>query len=149
MKKPNATLASYMNYVSEEGLNLDRFVEHGGRMLGPDEASGLTAGLVDLREKISDVRSEHPLLARQLEFLVDYFETNPWNESDKVRNETIFALLYAAKDMDLMPDDMPEVGYLDDAAVAESVLTRHTETFERFCAAKDIEWAALKPARID
>ena len=145
MKKPNATLASYMNYVSDEGLNLDSFVEHGGRMLGPDEASGLTDGLVDLREKISTIRREHSLLARQLEFLVDYFETNPWNQSDKVRNEVIFALLYAAKDMDLMPDDMPEVGYLDDAAVVASVLSRHAETFERYCAAKDIEWAALKP----
>lgn len=149
MKKPNATLASYMNYVSEEGLNLDRFVEHGGRMLGPDEAHGLTASLADLREKISAMRSEHPLLARQLEFLVDYYETNPWNQSDKVRNETIFALLYAAKDMDLMPDDMPEVGYLDDAAVAKSVLSRHAETFERYCAAKDLDWTEVKPATGD
>ena len=144
-KTPNATLASYMNYVSDEGLNLDRFVEHGGRMLGPEEASGLTDGLVDLREKISTIRKEHPLLARQLEFLAAFFEGNPPHVPDKARNETIFALLYAAKDMDLMPDDMPEVGYLDDAAVVASVLSRHAEVFERHCAAHDIEWAALKP----
>ena len=149
MKNANATLASYMNYVSDEGLNFDRFVEHGGRMLGPDESHGLTEGLYDLREKISAVRREQPLLARQLEFLVDYFVTNPWNQSDRVRNETIFALLYAAKDMDLMPDDMPEVGFLDDAAVVASVLARHAGIFERFCAAKDIEWTVLKPSPTD
>ena len=146
MNTPNTTLAAYMNYVSDEGLNLDRFVEHGGRMLGPNESDDLTRGLADLREKINALRDKHPQLARQLEFLVDYFETNPWNPPDKVRHETIFALLYAAKDMDLMPDDLPEVGYLDDAAVAESVLARHAETFERYCAAKDIDWTAMKPA---
>jgi len=148
MKKPNATLASYMNYVSEEGLNLDRFVEHGGRMLGSADAASLKDGLADLHEKISTLRAEHPQLALQLEFLVDYFETNPWNPADKVRNETIFALLYAAKDVDLMPDDMPEVGYLDDSAVVESVLARHCDTFEQFCASKDIDWIALKPASV-
>ncbi len=148
MKKANATLASYMNYASEDGLNLDRFVEHGGRMLQPTEAAGLATGLVELREKISTVRSEHPQLARQLEFLLDYFETNPWNPPAKVRNETIFALLYAAKETDLMPDDLPEVGYLDDIAVVESVLSRHDETFERYCVAKDLDWTMLKPTLI-
>ncbi len=145
MKKTNPTLAAYMNYVSDEGLNLDRFVEHGGRMLGPNESAGLTSGLADLGEKINSLRDKHPHLARQLEFLVGYFETNPWNQSDSIRNETIFALLYAAKDMDLVPDDMPEVGYLDDAAVVESVLARHAETFALYCAAKDIEWATIRP----
>ncbi len=145
MNKSNPTLAAYMNYVSDEGLNLDRFVEHGGRMLGPNESAGLTNGLADLGAKINSVRDKHPQLARQLEFLVGYFETNPWNQSDSVRNETIFALLYAAKDTDLVPDDTPEVGYLDDAAVAESVLARHAETFARYCAAKDIDWATIKP----
>jgi uncharacterized membrane protein YkvA (DUF1232 family) len=145
MSKAKPTLAAYMNYVSEQGLNLDRFVEHGGRMLGPDEANGLTDGLADLLGKIDGLRDKHARLARQLEFLVDYFETYPWNQPDKVRNETIFALLYAAKDSDLMPDDMPEVGFLDDAAVAESVLARHAGTFERYCAAKDLDWAAIQP----
>ena len=145
MKKLNPTLASYMSYVSEEGLNLDRFVEHGGRMLGPVEARGLADGFDDLREKISDVRRAHPLLARQLEFLAGFFEANPPHASDAVRNETIFALLYAAKDMDMMPDDMPEVGYLDDAAVTESVLWRHGNVFEEYCATRNLEWSALKP----
>jgi uncharacterized membrane protein YkvA (DUF1232 family) len=148
MKQAKPTLASYINYASDEGLNLDRFVEHGGRMLGPADAAGLTSGLGDLREKVSAMRGEHPQLARQLELLISYFETNPWNPPEKVRNETIFALLYAAKDTDLMPDDMPEVGYLDDIAVTESVLMRHAGTFERFCAAKGMNWAELKPSPV-
>ena len=145
MKKSNPTLAAYLNYVSEEGLNLDRFVEHGGRMLGRNEPAGLADELPDLREKIKALRDEHPQLARQLEFLVGFFEANPPNQPDRVHHETIFALLYALKDMDLVPDDMPEVGYLDDAAVAESVLARHADVFEQHCATRGIDWAALKP----
>ena len=70
MNPSNPTLAAYMNYVSDEGLNLDRFVEHGGRMLGPHESAGLTSGLVALGEKINSLRDKHPQLTRQLEFLL-------------------------------------------------------------------------------
>ena len=146
MNKSNTTLADYMNYVSDEAFNLEGFVEHGGRMQGARELGQLKSGLADLAKKIDALRDEHPQFARQLEFLVDYFATDPWNQPDKVRNETIFALLYAAKEMDLLPDDMPDVGYLDDAAVAESVLGRHAWFFERYCAAKDIDWTEVKPA---
>ena len=145
MKSSNPTLASYMNYVSREGLNLDRFVEHGGRLLGREETASLIGELDRLREKIAGLRGAHPQLARQLDFLVSFFESSPHSPPEKVRNEVIFALHYAAKDADLMPDDMPEVGYLDDAAVVESVLSRHAEIFERHCAAHDLEWAALRP----
>ena len=144
--KKNATLAAYMNCVSEEGLDLDRFVEHGGRLLAPAETAGLTNGLADLQEKIASLKGEHPRLAGQLEFLLSFYEANPPNLPDKVRNETIFALLYAAKEMDLVPDEEPGVGYLDDAAVAESVLTRHAGVFEIHCDYHRIDWAALKPA---
>ena len=45
----------------------------------------------------------------------------------------------------MMPDHIPGVGYLDDAAVTHTVLLRHAETFERLCEARNIQWAALKP----
>jgi uncharacterized membrane protein YkvA (DUF1232 family) len=49
------------------------------------------------------------------------------------------------QDNDLLPDDMPEVGHVDDAAITEIVLTGHAGIFEQHCAAHDIEWASLKP----
>ena len=143
--KKNAALAAYMNCVTEEGLDLDRFVEHGARLLAPAETAGLTNGLVELQKKIACLKGEHPQLARQLEFLLSFYHANPPNLPDKVRNETIFALLYAAKEMDLVPDEEPGVGYLDDAAVAGSVLTRHAGVFELHCDFHRMEWSALKP----
>jgi uncharacterized membrane protein YkvA (DUF1232 family) len=156
MNKPNPSLTAYMNYVSDEGLNLYRFVEHGGRLVGSEDATGLAAGLADLREKIADLRAMHPRLARQLEFLASVFETDAAHPPETVRtlpevvrNETAFALLYAAKDMDLVPDDMPQVGYLDDTVVTEIVLARHAAVFEQHCAARGIDWATIEPEPTD
>jgi len=147
--KTKPTLAAYLNYTSEEALNLDRYVEHGARMLGRNEPFELVREITLLRKKISSIRNEHPQLARQLEFLIRFFESNPPNHPDTipddVHNETVFALRYAVKETDLMPDDMPEVGYLDDAAVVASVLSRHAIIFQSYCAVNGIQWVLLRP----
>jgi hypothetical protein len=138
-------ISAYMNYVSKEGIDLERFVEQGGRLLGRDEADVLSGGLPDLTAKIVELRADHPLLAKQLEFLSGFFSVPPVGPAKVVRDETAFALLYAAKDMDLMPDNMPGVGYLDDAAVVEVVLNRHEKVFALHCASLGLDWQTLKP----
>lgn len=143
------TLAAYLNYSSEKALNLDRFVEHGTRRLGRNEPFELVREITDLRKKISSIRNEYPQLARQLEFLIRFFESNPPNHpdavSEAVHNEVVFALRYVVKDSDLMPDDMPEVGYLDDAAVVASVLSRNALILEAYSALHGIQWVLIKP----
>jgi uncharacterized membrane protein YkvA (DUF1232 family) len=138
-------LEDYMIYVSDEGVDFDRFVERGGWLLGREASANLDCGLPDFRQKVISLRREHPRIARQIEFLASFFDSDTAHMPLNVRNETAFALLYAAKDMDLIPDDIPGIGYRDDAAVVESVLARHAEVFERYCAGHDIEWAGLKP----
>ncbi len=49
-------LASYISYFSEKGLDLYRFVEAGGRLVGREDSAGLRSGLADLRGKISELR---------------------------------------------------------------------------------------------
>ena len=143
--KKNPQLAAYMNCVAPEGLDLDAFVEHGACLLSPAETASLQQNLPDLRCKIATLHAEHPLLSRQLAFLLSFYEADPPNLPGKVRSETIFALLYAAKEEDLVPDAEPGAGYLDDAAVAESVLSRHGEIFALHCDYHRIDWSALQP----
>jgi len=143
MNKPNPMLASYMHYVSDEGIDFDRFVEQGGRLLGEQDTPSLGGELPALRDKIEILRKEYPLFGCQLEFLIGFLESATAKSHDQTRKETVFALLYAAKDMDMMPDSVPGVGYLDDAAVAKVVLSRHAEIFARHCALEGIEWSAL------
>ena len=143
INKPNPLLASYMHYVSDEGIDFERFVEQGGRFLGKEDSADLGGELPALREKIEILRKEYPLFGRQLEFLIGFIESVTAKSFDQARREATFALLYAAKDMDMMPDHVPGVGYLDDAAVAKVVLSRHAEIFERHCAVHGIEWSTL------
>ena len=41
------------------------------------------------------------------------------------------------------------LGYLDDTAVTEIVLTRHAAVFEQHCAARGIDWATIEPESTD
>ena len=143
--KKNPELAAYMNCHAEEGLDLDRYVEHGSRLLTAPEAASLTDGLDDLHRKIAILKLEGPKLADQLELLADFHLENPPGLPAQVRTETIFALLYVIKDLDLVPDDEPDVGYLDDAAVVESVLARHAKVFENHCHFRQVEWSLVAP----
>ncbi len=153
MNKPNlgvsSQLAAYMHYVSDEGIDLVRFVEQGGRLLGREEVVGLSSNFAELRKKIDALSAEHPRLARQLEFLASLFAFNPAILPEPARNEAAFVLLYAVKEHDMMPDHMPEVGYLDDAAVTEIVLSKHAAIFEGLCLARNLVWADLKPGVLD
>ena len=143
--RPGSVLANYMHYVSEEGLDLERFVEHGARLLSPEELTGLAAGMVDLREKITTLSGELPRLGRQLGFLADLFESEEAEIPKKVRGEVAFTLLYAAQDMDLIPDELPDVGYIDDAAITEVTLTRNAGFLAEYCAKHQIDWTSLAP----
>lgn len=152
MNNPNPTLADYLSFASGQGIDLERFVTHGGRLLGPDDCSELFAGITNLREKIRFLRGAHPRLGRQLEFLLEFFAADAAQPTETVRvvpevvrNEAAFALLYAVKDLDLVPDDMPGVGFLDDTAITEIVLARHAEVFGRYCSEHGMDWATLQP----
>ena len=144
--KKNAQLAAYMNCNAPEGLDLDGYVEHGACLLSPAEMSGLEQDLPGLRGKIAALETGQPQLSRQLAFLLRFYESDPPNLPDKVRREAIFALLYAAKEEDLVPDSDPEAGYLDDAAITESVLSRHGIVLAPHCRYYGMDWAALQPA---
>lgn len=143
--RAGSPLEYYMIYFSDEGIDFDRFVERGGWLVGREASADLAFGSAELREKIASLRPQHLQLARQLEFLADVFASDMAHVPNEVRNEIAFALLYAVMDLDLIPDAIPEVGYLDDVAVTECVLSRHAEVFERCCVAHDIKWATLKP----
>lgn len=145
MKDLNPILSAYMIYVSEEGIDLRRFVERGAHLLKSEDTAFLTANQKRLREKLDDIRAEHPRLERQLEFLAKIHKSKPSTVPDSIRREAAFALLYAIRDMDMMPDDVPGLGFVDDAAVTEVVLSRHAEIFRTYCEDHNMDWTALKP----
>lgn len=139
-------MAAFMMYVSEEGIDFDRFVERGGRLIGAQNTNAVAGISPALREKIEALHDTHPRLARQLEFLEEVAGADDAKLPEQVRREATFALAYAANETDLIPDRTPSIGYADDKAVTEAVLSRHAPTLSRYCAACGLEWLALSPA---
>ncbi len=150
--RDGSVLAHYISQFSLVGIDYERFVEGGGKLVSREDSSELRSALGDFRRKISGLRQTHPQLAARLEFLANFFASDAAIDPETVRSapektghETIFALLYAAKDIDLIPDHMPEIGYCDDSSVVETVLTRNATVFEHYCATHGLKWDALKP----
>jgi uncharacterized membrane protein YkvA (DUF1232 family) len=136
-------VATLMNHLWDGGV--EHFIEEGSRKLGQEDPAGLFCRIPEVREKIDALRRQHARLGNQLLFLANFIDSEFGRLTEKVRNETAFALFYAVKEMDLLPDHTPGVGHLDDAAVTETVLARHAGVFERHCAMNRLDWGALQP----
>jgi uncharacterized membrane protein YkvA (DUF1232 family) len=66
--------------------------------------------------------------------------------SDASRKETAFALRYAATEIDIIPDFVPEIGYADDSLIVRTVLSRHQDVFRDYCRFRKIRWSKISLA---
>ena len=54
-----------------------------------------------------------------------------------------FALIYAHRQFDLIPDHIPEAGRADDSAVVRSILTTHQKVLAGYAARHKIRWETI------
>jgi len=142
-KNGSEFLDGYLLYLPEDGLDFECFVEYGGQLVAGEEPATLLSVLLGLETKIEKLRLEFPLLCRQLELLADFAVSGSGEWKEKARNEAIFALIYCAKECDLIPDSIPEIGYSDDAIVTQLVLARNAAILEAHCDARGVDWQAI------
>ena len=77
-----------------------------------------------------------PHIRAQIHFLVRYAEDvldgiYPCSDLPAIA-ETVFALGYLLKDVDIIPDSIPGRGFADDSMVLRAVLVSHEEEFRTF-----------------
>jgi uncharacterized membrane protein YkvA (DUF1232 family) len=93
---------------------------------------------------------QFPHLQKQLKLLADFFEDTADGVfpagSDASRKETAFALRYAAQEIDIIPDFVPEIGYADDSLIVRTVLSRHEGIISDYCHFRKIRWSKLSVA---
>lgn len=68
--------------------------------------------------------------------LVQMLEDEAWALPARYREEVVAALVYFSDPEDLIPDELPVIGMLDDAIMLELVLRRERgllEAYDRFC----------------
>jgi uncharacterized membrane protein YkvA (DUF1232 family) len=90
---------------------------------------------------------KYPHLVEQLEFLANVVE----DFSDGVDRDlplvtvayAAFALIYAHRQYDLIPDHDPKFGWSDDSAVVRAVLMEHEKILSDYAARHSLNWSRI------
>ena len=80
----------------------------------------------------------------KLKFLIDMLQDDEWSLEAQERKDVVAALAYFADPHDMIPDNIPVLGYIDDAIMIELVvaeLQHEIDAFNDFCQFKKEEKA--------
>ena len=118
--------------------SIPEYVEQRAALLMPEQLDELRADLPLLNVRFAAIAvPQFPHLQQQLKLLADFFEDAVDGVfpagSDASRKETAFAIRYTAKETDIIPDFIPEIGYADDSIIVRTVLSRHQDVFRDYC----------------
>ncbi len=125
-----------------------KFVEHGTARITPLTLEKLLHQLPMLKVEFTQVNAPHfPHLVDQLEFLADVVE----DFAEGVLRDmpyvaaagAAFALVYAHRQIDLIPDFLGELGHADDSVVVRAILMLHEHDFTRYAVARKINWSKI------
>jgi uncharacterized membrane protein YkvA (DUF1232 family) len=90
---------------------------------------------------------KQPHLVKQLLFLADAVEDFADGETKELpyvaMAEAIFALVYAHKHIDIIPDSLPAMGRVDDSSIVRAVLIRHQKALERYAVTRGMTWSQV------
>ena len=77
-----------------------------------------------------------------LQMLVDALQDDEWQVPEEEKTEIITSLAYFSEPHDLVPDEIPGLGYLDDAIMIELVIqdmSLDLEAYQSFCSYRKAE----------
>jgi uncharacterized membrane protein YkvA (DUF1232 family) len=125
-----------------DSADLRRIVLETAETLAPDDIANLLASEADIRRRIGELDSPTlDLLKRQLLLALDLLRDHLEGECSQIPYRTISiagaAVLYFTDELDLLPDFLPGVGRLDDAAVVATAFELAHAGIERYCDATD------------
>ena len=129
-----------------------KFVHHDTAQITPKILKGVHKKLPFLKIEFAQINApKYPHLVEQLEFLAAVLEDFAEGADEHVPYVTAagaaFALVYAHRQFDLIPDRDPEFGRADDSSVVRAVLIEHEKVFADYAARHDMNWTkiTLKP----
>lgn len=91
--------------------------------------------------------NKYPHLSIQLQFFADVIEDFMEGAEKHLPYyaiaEAAFALIYAHKKVDIIPDILTEIGYADDSSIVRAVLIRHEKAFSAYAERHGFNWGAI------
>lgn len=121
------------------------FVNHGASLITPAVAETLLRKLPIWKAGFTQIDApSYPHLVDQLEFLADAVEDCVEGVYKDLPYCALagaaFALLYAHKTLDVIPDYSFLFGRGDDSSVVRAVLIQHEKAFARYAEKRGVDW---------
>ena len=90
---------------------------------------------------------KYPHLINQLEFLADAVEDFAEGAYKELPfyavAQAVFALMYAHKKVDIIPDLIPNLGRADDSSVVRAVIIQNEKVFAAYAASQGFDWSKI------
>jgi uncharacterized membrane protein YkvA (DUF1232 family) len=127
---------------------ISMFVRRGASQITPRILKGVHKKLPFLKVEFAQIHApQFPHLVDQLEFLANVVEDVAEAADEDIPYVTVagaaFALVYAHRQFDLIPDRDPEFGRADDSAVVRAVLIEHEKVFSSYAARQGLNWSKI------
>jgi len=124
------------------------YLHHGATKVTPRILKGIHKNLPYLKIEFAQIdEPTYPHLVNQLEFLADVVEDFVEGADDDLPYVAVasaaFALSYAHQELDLIPDNIPELGHGDDSSLVRAVLMEHERALSDYASRHEMNWEAI------
>lgn len=124
------------------------FVNRGAGQITPQVVDTVLRKLPLWKAEFTQIQApQYPHLVSQLEFLANVVEDTAEGAYKELPYTAfaaaVFALIYAHRKVDLIPDTVSNLGRADDSSVVRAVLIQHEKAFARYAARQGLDWASI------
>jgi uncharacterized membrane protein YkvA (DUF1232 family) len=121
------------------------YVNHGAALVTPRVLETVVRQLPMWKIEFTQINAPHyPHLVDQLEFLADAVEDFAEGAYKELPfcalAQAVFALTYAHKKIDVIPDLMPNLGRADDSSVVRAALIQNEKSFAKYAEVMGVNW---------
>lgn len=125
-----------------------KFAQRGAASVTTEVLKAIHKKLPFLKIEFAQINApKYPHLVDQLEFLADVVEDYAEGAADEVPlvavAGAVFALIYAHRQIDLIPDSNVEWGHADDSSVVRAILIEHEKVFAQYAAKHSMNWSKI------
>jgi uncharacterized membrane protein YkvA (DUF1232 family) len=125
--------------------HLRNILRKAGAVAGEHSEAEIVQATEEMAESVRAARPPNYILERlaKLEGLIGLLKDTGWPMPARVRQKAMTALVYFTDPHDLIPDQIPGLGFLDDAIMIELIvreLRHEIEGYEEFRRYRHAEW---------